>query len=169
MLRQVYPLYIKEDAVTDDMRDVLRQYTASGYQDTNISLLVNYNIDWVYVNKLRSLIRGLWQLNLLTTYYRGVNLTDTEVNFYQENINESYYTTSFYSFSSDRLSAFPGNALIILRVRPQHRLNIANVERWSSYAHERETILAIGSRLKINSTERINEKWEIELELIGND
>src|SRR5438874_2386944 len=75
--KQVYPSIINEYELTDDMLNVLKSYTDSRsnecYIKTNLNLLSGNldEIDWTYVNKLRSLIRGLIQTNIKHVYYRG--------------------------------------------------------------------------------------------------
>ena len=61
---------------------------------TNLNLLSsNFDeIDWNYVNKLRSLIRGLNQTNLKHIYYRGLTLSEKEIQYYMNKINDYYYT-----------------------------------------------------------------------------
>src|ERR1700734_4168905 len=65
--KQVYPNIINEHELTDDMLEVLKSYTNSlsnkCYIKTNLNLLSGNldEIDWIYVNKLRSLIRNLIQ------------------------------------------------------------------------------------------------------------
>ena len=65
---KVYPSKINEHELTDDMLDVIKTYTNSQtnecYIKTNLNLLsANLNdINWIYVNKLRSLIRNLNQI-----------------------------------------------------------------------------------------------------------
>ncbi|UJR24131.1 hypothetical protein I4U23_027097 [Adineta vaga] len=166
---QVYPIYVEEDKLTSSMIEVLQQYTGSGYKDTNISLLLDHEIDWLYINRLRSLIRGLYQRNLVSTYYRGVHLSKIELNYYKGSVGECYYTTSFTSFSTDRSRAFNGNTLMILTVSKGNRLNIAQIERWSQYPDEKEGILALGSKIKINSVKYETQNWHIELDLVGNE
>ena len=88
--KQVYPTIINEYELTDDMLNVLKSYTDSQtnecYMKTNLNLLSSNfdDIDWIYVNKLRSLIRGLVQTNLKHIYYRGLTLSDTEIQYYIE-------------------------------------------------------------------------------------
>ena len=84
---------------------------------TNLNLLSsNFDqIDWIYVNQLRSLIRGLVQSNIRNIYYRGLTLSDTEIQYYIDRRNEYYYTNSFTSFTIDRLLIYSGNAILILR------------------------------------------------------
>jgi hypothetical protein len=166
---QVYPMHIEEDKLTSSMIKDLQQYTGSGYKNTNISLLVGHQIDWPYVNRLRSVIRGLYQPNLVSIYYRGVTISDIELKYYKESVNQCYYTNSFTSFSTDCSKAFDGNTLMIQTVHQGNRTNIAHVELWSLYAHEKEGILVLGSKLKINSVEYANKKWQIKLELVGNE
>ncbi len=119
--KQVYPNEINEHELTDDMLNVLKSYTNSQtnecYMKTNLNLLsANFkDIDWIYVNKLRSLIRGLIQINIKPIYYRGLNLSEKEIEYYFNKINEYYYTNSFLSFTIDRLLIYPGNSILILR------------------------------------------------------
>ncbi|CAF4851195.1 unnamed protein product, partial [Rotaria sp. Silwood2] len=80
--QEVYPNNISEYELTNDMLYVLKSYTNSQtnecYMKTNLNLLsANFDdIDWIYVNKLRSLIRGLIKTNIKPIYYRGLNLSD---------------------------------------------------------------------------------------------
>ncbi|CAF4295203.1 unnamed protein product, partial [Adineta steineri] len=85
-LRQVYSLWINEDELTDEMSDVIKQYTGIRYLKTNLNLLSDYDIDWDYTNKLRSIIRGLYQPDLRSVYYRGLNLSDVEINYFEQKI-----------------------------------------------------------------------------------
>jgi hypothetical protein len=131
------------------MITIIKQYTNNDYRKTNIKLLCDFDIDWNYTNKLRSIIRSLHQSNLRSVYYRGLNLSDIEVNYYIEKFNKVYYTNSFSSFTTEKGLAFPGNALLVLNTTPGNRLNIAHIWKWSSYPHEMEAILSIASELKI--------------------
>ncbi|CAF1309926.1 unnamed protein product [Didymodactylos carnosus] len=174
-LKQVYPEKIDEYELTDDMLNVLKTYTnstSSGndcYLKTNLNLLTNNDIDWVYTNKLYSLIKGLDQEDIRHVYYRGLNLNDTEIIYYMNKQNDYYYTNSFYSFTIDRLLTYSGNAIIILRISPDNHLNIANIWKWSHAPEEKEAILSIGSKLKILSVHYFGYKWEIEVELAKDD
>jgi hypothetical protein len=172
--KQVYPLIINEYELTDDMLNVLKSYTNSQsnecYMKTNLNLLsANLNdIDWIYVNKLRSLIRGLVQSNLKHIYYRGLTLTDTEIQYYLDKRNEYYYTNSFTSFTIDRLLIYSGNAILLLRTdtcSEQAKINLANIWKWSTFINEKEALLAVGTKLKILSVHYFGCKWEIEVEL----
>ncbi|CAF4845776.1 unnamed protein product, partial [Rotaria sp. Silwood1] len=119
--QEVYPNNISEHELTDDMFNVLKSYTNSQtnecYMKTNLNLLsANFDdIDWIYVNKLRSLIRSLIKTNIKPIYYRGLNLSDNEIKYYIEKRNNYYYTNSFLSFTIDRLLIYPGNAILILK------------------------------------------------------
>ncbi|CAF2121848.1 unnamed protein product [Rotaria magnacalcarata] len=168
-LKQVYSLCIQEDSLTQEMLDVVKAYTGNHYLKTNLNLLINYNVDWEYANKLRSIIRGLYQDDLITIYYRGLNLTDIEVNYFKEKINTCYYTTSFHSFTTEKKLSFSGNGIIILKTKQGTRLNIANVWKWSLYPHEKEAILSIGSKLQILRVSKSDGKWEIQVELVSNE
>ena len=148
--KQVYPLIINEYELTDDMLNVLKSYTDSQsnecYMKTNLNLLsANLNdIDWIYVNKLRSLIRGLVQSNLKYIYYRGLTLSDTEIQYYLDKRNEYYYTNSFTSFTIDRLLIYSGNAILLLRTdtcSEQAKMNLANIWKWSTFINEKEALL----------------------------
>ncbi|CAF3996207.1 unnamed protein product, partial [Adineta steineri] len=139
--KQVYRLKINEYELTDDMIDVLKSYTNSQsnecYMKTNLNLLsANLNeVDWIYVNKLRSLIRGLNQSDIKHVYYRGLSLSDREIQYYLDRRNEYYYTNSFTSFTIDRLLIYCGNAVLILRTDTcidKAKINIANIWKWST-------------------------------------
>ena len=148
---------------------VIKQYTSNDYMKTNIKLLSNFDIDWNYTNKLRSIIRSLHQSDLRSVYYRGLNLSDIEVYYYIEKFDKFYYTNSFSSFTTEKELAFPGNALLILHTTPGNRLNIAHVWKWSSYPHEMEAILSIASELKIWDVHQEYDRWIIKVELMGNE
>jgi len=144
------------------------------YIKTNLNLLsANVDdIDWLYVNKLRSLIRGLNQINLKPIYYRGLYLSDNEIKYYIEKQNNFYYTNSFLSFTIDRLLIYPGNAILILKLEnssEKAKKNIANIWKWSTFREEKEALLAVGTKLKILSVHYYGYKWEIELELMEDD
>ncbi|CAF3168721.1 unnamed protein product [Rotaria sp. Silwood2] len=68
--KQLYPSTINEYQLTDDILNVLKSYTDSQsnecYMKTNFNLLSTNleHIDWICVNKLRSLICGLAQSNI---------------------------------------------------------------------------------------------------------
>ncbi|CAF3980631.1 unnamed protein product, partial [Rotaria sordida] len=68
--KQLYLSTINEYQLTDDILNVLKSYTDSQsnecYMKTNFNLLSTNleHIDWICVNKLRSLIRGLAQSNI---------------------------------------------------------------------------------------------------------
>jgi hypothetical protein len=86
--KQIYPRIINEHELNDDMLEVLKSYRNSlsnkCYIKTNLNLLsANVDeIDWIYVNKLRSLIRGLIQTNIKHVYYRGLTLFFWRQGFY---------------------------------------------------------------------------------------
>jgi hypothetical protein len=168
-LKQVYSLWIDENQLTNEMLVVIRQFTNNSYAKTNLKLLSNFDIDWNYTNKLRSIIRGLNQSDLRIVYYRGINLSDIEISYYREKINKFYYNNSFSSFTAEKELAFPYNSLIILHTTPGNRLNIANVWKWSSYPHEMEAILSVGSKLKVLSVNHEDEHWIIQVQLIDNE
>ncbi|CAF0776736.1 unnamed protein product [Adineta ricciae] len=176
--KQVYPLIINEHELTDDMLNVLKTYTDSKsnecYMKTNLNLLsVNLNdIDWDYINKLRSLLRGLVQTNLKHFYYRGLTLSDREIQYYLDKRNECYYTNSFTSFTVDRLLIYSGNAILILRTdtcSEKAKVNLANIWKWSTFVDEKEALLAVGTKLKVLSVHFFGCKWEIEVELVEDD
>ncbi|CAF1119048.1 unnamed protein product [Adineta steineri] len=172
--QQVYPTIINEHELTNDMLDVIKSYTNSlsneCYMKTNLNLLsANFNdIDWIYVNKLRSLIRGLNQSNFRHVYYRGLTLSEKEIEYYMQRKNDYYYTNSFLSFTIDRLLIYGGNAIIILKTDNSSELakkNLANIWKWSTLSEEKEALLAVGTKLKILSVHYFGYKWEIEVEL----
>ncbi|CAF2981410.1 unnamed protein product [Rotaria sp. Silwood2] len=176
--KQVYPTNINEYELTDDMLNVLKTYTNSlsneCYIKTNLNLLsANLDeIDWTYVNKLRSLIRGLVQINIKHVYYRGLTLSDTEIQYYIDKKNQYYYTNSFTSFTTDRLLVYSGNALLILKTEnstDKAKKNLANIWKWSTFVEEKEALLAVGTKLKILSVHYFGCKWEIEVELAEDD
>ncbi|CAF1094483.1 unnamed protein product [Rotaria sordida] len=176
--KQLYPSIINEYELTDDMLNVIKSYTDSKtnecYMKTNLNLLsANLNdIDWIYVNRLRSLIRGLIQSNIKHIYYRGLTLTDTEIQYYLDKRNEYYYTNSFTSFTIDRLLIYSGNAILILRTdtcNEKAKINLANIWKWSTFIDEKEALLAVGTKLKILSVHYFGCKWEIEVELAEDD
>jgi hypothetical protein len=168
-LQQVYSLSIHEDELSDEMLSVIKQYTGNHYLKTNLNLLSNFDIDWNYTNKLRSIIRGLYQLDLRSVYYRGLHLSDTEVNYFKQKMGTCYYTNSFSSFTTEKNLAFGGNALIILNTAQGNRLNIANVWKWSCLPHEMEAILSIAAQLKILNVYQEGDRWIVEVQLVGNE
>lgn len=172
--KQLYPSIINDYELTEDMLNTLKSYTDSlsneCYMKTNLNLLsAHFNdIDWDYVNKLRSLIRGLVKTNLKHIYYRGLTLSDTEIQYYLDRKNDYYYTTSFTSFTIDRLLIYSGNAILMLRTdtcKDSAKINLANIWQWSAFKDEKEALLAVGTRLKIRSVHYYGCKWEIEVEL----
>jgi len=176
--KQVYPTIINEYELTDDMLNVLKSYTDSQtnecYMKTNLNLLSsNFNeIDWIYVNKLRSLIRDLVQSNFKYIYYRGLTLSEREIQYYLDRRNEYYYTNSFTSFTIDRLLIYSGNAILMLRTdtcSEKAKINLANIWKWSRFVEEKEALLAVGTKLKILSVHYFGCKWEIEVELAEDD
>ncbi|UJR14209.1 hypothetical protein I4U23_001202 [Adineta vaga] len=176
--RQVYPTTINEHELTDDMFDVIQSYTNSlsneCYIKTNINLLsANYDdIDWIYVNKLRSLIRGLNQSNIKPIYYRGLTLSDKEIQYYLDKRNEYYYTNSFLSFTIDYALVYAGNAILLLKTEhtsEKAKKNLANIWKWSVLMEEKEALLAVGTKLKILSVHYFGYKWQIEVELVEDD
>jgi len=176
--KQIYPLVINEYELTDDMLNVLKSYTDSQsnecYMKTNLNLLsANFNdIDWLYVNKLRSLIRGLVQINIKHMYYRGLTLSNKEIQYYLDKRNEYYYTNSFTSFTIDRLLIYSGNAILILRTdtcSEKAKINLANIWKWSTFNDEKEALVAVGTKLKVLSVHYFGCKWEIEVELAEDD
>jgi hypothetical protein len=176
--QQVYPTIINEYELTDDMLEVLKSYTNSltnkCYIKTNLNLLsANLDdIDWIYVNKLRSLIRSLVQTNIRHVYYRGLTLSNKEIQYYIDQRNDYYYTNSFTSFTTDRLLVYTGNALLILKTEnasEKAKKNLANIWKWSTFLEEKEALLAVGTKLKILSVHYFGCKWEIEVELAEDD
>ncbi|CAF4512203.1 unnamed protein product [Rotaria magnacalcarata] len=158
--KQVYPTEINEYELTDDMLDVLKSYTNSlsnkCYIKTNLNLLSENldEIDWMYVNKLRSLIR-VQKFNIIS-----------------DKRNDYYYTNSFTSFTIDRLLVYSGNALLILKTEnstDKAKKNLANIWKWSMFTEEKEALLAVGTKLKILSVHYFGCKWEIEVELAEDD
>jgi hypothetical protein len=176
--QQVYPTIINEYELTDDMLEVLKSYTNSltnkCYIKTNLNLLsANLDeIDWIYVNKLRSLIRSLVQTSIQHVYYRGLTLSNKEIQYYIDQRNDYYYTNSFTSFTTDRLLVYTGNALLILKTEnasEKAKKNLANIWKWSTFLEEKEALLAVGTKLKILSVHYFGCKWEIEVELAEDD
>ncbi|CAF2887983.1 unnamed protein product [Rotaria sp. Silwood2] len=176
--QQVYPTSINEHELNNDMLNVIKSYTDSRanecYMKTNLNLLsANFDdIDWLYVNKLRSLIRGVDQSNIKPFYYRGLTLSDTEIQYYIDKKNEYYYTNSFLSFTIDRLLIYSGNSIIILKTDNSSELakkNLANIWKWSACTEEKEALLAVGTKLKILSVHYFGYKWEIEVELVEDE
>ena len=176
--RQVYPLTIDEHKLNSDMLSILKTYTDSRssecYIKTNLNLLsANLDdIDWSYVNKLRSLVRGLNQTNIKHVYYRGLTLSDTEIQYYIDRKNTCYYTNSFLSFTVDRLLIYSGNSIILLKTDNSSELakkNLANIWKWSACTEEKEALLAVGTKLKILSVHYFGCKWEIEVELVEDE
>ncbi|CAF0916483.1 unnamed protein product [Adineta steineri] len=174
----IYPFLINEYELTDDMLNVIKSYTNSqtneSYKKTNLNLLsANFDdIDWIYVNKLRSLIRNLVKINLKPIYYRGLNLSDNEIKYYIEKQNSYYYTNSFLSFTIDRLLIYPGNAILILKTETSSKKakkNLANIWKWSTFSDEKEALLCVGTKLRIISVHYYGCKWEIEVELMEDD
>ncbi|CAF3707600.1 unnamed protein product [Rotaria sp. Silwood1] len=175
---QIYPTIINEHELNNDMLNVIKSYTNSRsnecYMKTNLNLLsANFDdIDWLYVNKLRSLIRSLNQSNIKHVYYRGLTLSDIEIQYYMDKKNQYYYTNSFLSFTIDRLLIYSGNAIIILKIDNSSELakkNIANIWKWSACTEEKEALLAVGTKLKILSVHYFGYKWEIEVELVEDE
>ena len=171
---QVYPTSIDENNLTEEMLDVIRSYTDSQsnecYMKTNLNLLsTNFDqIDWLYVNRLRCLIRGLVQSTIKHSYYRGLTLSDVEIQYYLDRKNDHYYTNSFQSFTIDRLLIYSGNAILILRTdsgSESGKINLANIWKWSRFTDEKEALLAVGAKLKVLSVHHYGGKWEIEVEL----
>ena len=124
------------------------------------------------MNKLRSLIRSLTQVTIKPIYYRGLNLSETEIQYYIDKRNECYYTNSFLSFTIDRLLIYSGNAVLILKTdnsSEKAKKNIANIWKWSTFSGEKEALLAVGTKLKIFSVHFFGYKWEIEVELMDDD
>ncbi|CAF1103553.1 unnamed protein product [Rotaria sordida] len=176
--QEIYPKNINEYELTDDMLYCLKSYTNSQsnecYMKTNLNLLsANFDdIDWIYVNKLRSLIRCLIKTDIKPIYYRGLNLSDNEIKYYIEKQNHYYYTNSFLSFTIDRLLIYSGNAILILKTEnssEKAKKNIANIWKWSTFSEEKEALLAVGTKLKILSVHYFGYKWEIEVELTEDD
>jgi hypothetical protein len=172
--KQIYPTLINEYELTNDMLDVLKSYTNSHsnkcYIKTNLNLLSENldEIDWIYVNKLRSLIRSLIQTDIKHVYYRGLTLSNTEIQYYIDKRNQYYYTNSFTSFTIDRLLVYTGNALLILIIdnsTDKAKKNLANIWKWSTFTEEKEALLAVGTKLNILSVHYFGCKWEIEVEL----
>ncbi|CAF3533930.1 unnamed protein product [Rotaria socialis] len=176
--QQIYPTIVNEHELNEDMLNVIKSYTNSRanecYIKTNLNLLsANFDaIDWLYVNKLRSLIRALNQSNIKHVYYRGLTLSDKEIQYYIDRIDGFYYTNSFLSFTTDRLLIYPGNAIIILKTDNSSELakkNIAHIWKWSAHTDEKEALLAVGTKLKVLTVHYFGYKWEIEVELVADE
>lgn len=176
--RQVYPDELNENELNEEMLDVLKTYTSSRsnecYIKTNLNLLsANVEqIDWQYVNQLRSIVRGLVKTNLRQTYYRGLTLSDIEIGYYMENQGKCFFTTSFLSFTVDRLLIYSGNAIMILnmdRTPENAKKNITNIWKWSALIEEKEALLVVGSHLRILNVHYYGNRWEIEIELIDEE
>ena len=174
----VYPSTIAEDELTTEMIEVLRTYTDSRasecYMRTNMNLLsANFDqIDWTYVNQLRSLIRAVNQSNIKHVYYRGLYLSEREIQYYMDRRGSHYYTNSFLSFTTDRVLIYSGNAILILRTdqsSEEAKKNLANIWKWSAFGDEKEALLAVGTKLNILSVRYLGNKWEIEVELMDGD
>ena len=172
--KQIYPTVIHENELTEDMLNVIHSYTDSQsnecYMKTNLNLLsANFEqIDWNYVNRLRCLIRGLVQNNLKHLYYRGLNLSDAEIQYYIDMKNQCYYTNSFTSFTIDRLLVYSGNAILMLKTdtcSEEAKQNLANIWKWSRFSHEKEALLAVGAKLRVAGVHYYGSKWEIDVEL----
>lgn len=173
---QVYPEFIHDNQLTNEMLDVLKSYTDSVtnrqcYMKTNLNLLSgNFDqIDWIYVNQLRSLIRSLICTDIKHVYYRGLTLSDLEIQYYLDRCGDCYYTNSFTSLTIDRLLVYAGNALLIVRTdhsTEKAKKNLANIWKWSAWSEEKEALLAVGSKLKILSVHYYGCKWEIEVQLM---
>lgn len=173
--QSLYPSTIAEDELTTEMIEVLKTYTDSRsnecYMRTNMNLLsANFDqIDWTYVNQLRSLIRGLNQSNIKHVYYRGLVLSEREIQYYIDRRSSYYYTNSFLSFTTDRVLIYTGNAILILRTdqcSETAKTNLANIWKWSTFRDEKEALLAVGTKLKILTVRYLGNKWEIEVELM---
>lgn len=174
----VYSDDINEDELTSEMINVLRSYTDSRtnecYMKTNLNLLSgNFDqIDWTYVNRLRSTIRILKQSNIKPIYYRGLILSDREIQYYLDQRGRCYYTNSFLSFTTDRLLIYPGNAILILRTdqsSDRAKRNIANIWKWSTFRDEKEALVTVGTKLKVLSVHHRGDKWEIEVEVVDEE
>jgi hypothetical protein len=83
-------IIINEYELTDDILNVVKSYTDSQsnecYTKTNLNLLIASldHIDWICVNRLRPLIRGLVQSNIkhisgVTTRLAGVGSTQPRI------------------------------------------------------------------------------------------
>ena len=177
--QRVYPEFIHDNQLTNEMLDVLKSYTDSVtnrqcYLKTNLNLLSeNFDqIDWIYVNQLRSLIRGLISPDIKHAYYRGLTLSDMEIRYYLDRCGECYYTNSFTSFTIDRLLVYAGNALLILQTdhsTEKSKKNLANIWKWSACSEEKEALLVVGTKLKILSVHYYGCKWEIVVQLMEDD
>ncbi|CAF1394815.1 unnamed protein product [Adineta ricciae] len=172
--KQLYPSSINPHELTHDMLDVIKSYTDSQsnecYMKTNLNLLsANFDdIDWTYVNKLRSLIRGLVQTDIKHMYYRGLTLSDREIQYYLDRRDGYYYTNSFTSVTVDRLLVYSGNVVMMLRTdtcSDKAKINLANIWQWSTFCNEKEALVAVGTRMKVLSVHYLGCKWEIEVEL----
>ncbi|CAF1540422.1 unnamed protein product [Adineta ricciae] len=117
-LLNLRPLIINEHELIDDLLNVLKKYADSKsnecYMETNLN-----DIDWDYINKLRSLLRGLVQTNLKHFYYRGLTL------------------------SSDNA------ILIFMRTdtcSEKTKINLMNIWKWSTFVNENEALLVVGTK-----------------------
>jgi hypothetical protein len=105
-------------------------------------------------------------------YYRGLTLSNKEIEYYLDKRNEYYYTNSFTSFTIDRLLIYSGNAILILRTdtcSEKAKINLANIWKWSTFNDEKEALLVVGTKLKVLSVHYFGCKWEIEVELAEDD
>lgn len=83
------------------------------------------------------------QTYILRTYYRGVELSEIELDYFRSTIGKYYYTSSFYSFSNDPSKSFGDNILVILRRYGDRQVNITHIERWSLFTQGKEGISVI--------------------------
>ncbi|CAF1538695.1 unnamed protein product [Didymodactylos carnosus] len=111
---------------------------------------------------------GLSQPDIKYCYYRGLTLSDREIEYYMDKIDDYFYTTSFCSFTTDRMLTFRGNAIMILYPNDNSK-NIANIWKWSEIPDEKEAVVSIGSKIKIISVHYYGSKWEIEIQLMNDE
>jgi hypothetical protein len=78
-------------------------------------------------------------------------------------------TNSFTSFTTEKHLAFNGNALSIMNTTTGNRLNIANIWKWSSFPQEMEALLSIAAQLKILNIYQKDNRWIVEVQLVGNE
>ena len=137
------------------------------YYVYQMNILTNYQLIFVHVVDFHFDMNK--QNNIKHVYYRGLQLSDTEIRYYLDKQMECYYTNSFSSFTIDRLLIYPGNAVLILKVEDsgeKARKNLANIWKWSTFGEEKEALLAVGTKLKVLSVHFYGGKWQIELELM---
>ena len=171
--QQNYQKYCEKQTSFDDNynpHDIINQYTEHTtelYAKVNLSLASDAKTLQTYgdyVQQLRNsvLSQPLYDNNCLL--YRGVDLSDTELNEMQ-NLN-CFYIPSFTSTSVDNQMAYSKSALMIIKLPYACKFACSITENLSNYYNEeREVLIACYSAFRLEKVEFVNRTKYVNLYL----